>query len=165
MTNEPPPTSARLAAPAAADTVVREIHIEASPETVWEFFVDPEKVVRWKGVATEIDLRPGGRRWLDMHGDRDIAVGEHTVIDPPHHIGFTWGWEGDDLVPPGSSTVDVYLTPQGTGTLVRLEHSGLPDAEQCEKHGAGWTHYLGRLEVAAVGGDPGPDAFAEPPAE
>ena len=32
-----------------------------------------------------------------MHGDRDIAVGEHTVIDPPHHLGFTWGWEGDDL--------------------------------------------------------------------
>jgi uncharacterized protein YndB with AHSA1/START domain len=143
-----------------ADAVVREIYIEASPETVWEFFVDPEKVVLWKGVATEIELRPGGRRWLDMHGDRDIAVGEHTVIDPPRHIGFTWGWEGDDLVPPGSSTVDVFLTEEAGGTRVRLEHRGLPSAEQREKHGGGWEYYLGRLAVAAVGDDPGPDQFA-----
>jgi len=159
MTNEP-----QAAAAGAATSVVREIYIEASPETIWEFFVDPEKVVRWKGVATEIDLRPGGRRWLDMHGGRDIADGEHTVIDPPRHIGFTWGWEGDDLIPPGSSTVDVYLTPEGSGTRVRLEHTNLPNAEQAEKHGEGWAHYLERLAVAATGSDPGPDAYAEPPA-
>ncbi len=161
MTNEP----VTAAEATGVDAVVREIQIEASPETVWEFFVDPEKIVRWQGVATEIDLRPAGRRWLDMHGGRDIADGVHTVIDPPRHIGFTWGWEGDEGLPPGSSTVDVYLTPQGTGTLVRLEHSGLPTAEQAEKHGEGWTHYLGRLEVAATGGDPGDDAFAAPPGE
>ncbi|TMJ36571.1 MAG: transcriptional regulator, partial [Alphaproteobacteria bacterium] len=41
--------------------------------------------------------------------------------------------------------------------LVRLTHSGLPDREACTSHEKGWTHYLGRLVVAAAGGDPGPD--------
>ena len=29
--------------------VEREIEIAASPETIWEFLVDPEKVARWFG--------------------------------------------------------------------------------------------------------------------
>ena len=39
-----------------------------------------------------------------------------------------------------------------------MTHSGLPDPEACASHEQGWTHYLGRLAVAAAGGDPGPDA-------
>ena len=30
-------------------TVERELAIDASPETVWEFLVDPEKLARWFG--------------------------------------------------------------------------------------------------------------------
>jgi hypothetical protein len=43
------------------------------------------------------------------------------------------------------------------GTLLRMTHSGLPDAEACASHEQGWTHYLGRLAVATAGGDPGRD--------
>ena len=36
---------------ATETTVVeRELAIAASPETVWEFFVDPEKMTRWMGI-------------------------------------------------------------------------------------------------------------------
>ena len=39
----------------------RELQIDASPETVWEFLVDPEKVARWKGLpAMAFDPEPGG---------------------------------------------------------------------------------------------------------
>jgi len=31
-------------------SVERTISIAASPETVWEFFIDPEKLTRWKGM-------------------------------------------------------------------------------------------------------------------
>ena len=38
----------------------RELQIDASPETVWEFLVDPEKVARWKGLpAMAFDPRAG----------------------------------------------------------------------------------------------------------
>jgi hypothetical protein len=40
-----------------------------------------------------------------------------------------------------------------------MTHSGLPDAEACLSHEQGWAHYLGRLAVAAAGGDPGPDTM------
>ena len=37
----------------------RVLQIDASPETVWEFLVDPEKVARWKGLpATAFDASP-----------------------------------------------------------------------------------------------------------
>jgi hypothetical protein len=46
---------------------------------------------------------------------------------------------------------------QPDGTLLRMTHTGLPNAEQCASHAAGWAHYLGRLAEVAAGRDPGPD--------
>ena len=60
-------------------------------------------------------------------------------------------------MPPGSSLIEIDLLDRDGGTLLRMTHSGLPDAEECASHEKGWTYYLGRLEVAAAGGDPGPD--------
>ncbi len=69
------------------------------------------------------------------------------------------------MVPPGSSLVEIDLIEQPDGTLVRLTHSGLPNAEQCASHSEGWAHYLGRLAAVAAGRDPGPDPFhGHPPA-
>jgi hypothetical protein len=51
----------------------------------------------------------------------------------------------------------VTLTADGDGTTLVLRHSRLPSAEMVEQHSQGWAHYLGRLAVAAAGGDPGPD--------
>ena len=61
---------------------------------------------------------------------------------------FTWGWEsGDIVVPPGGSTVEVTLVPDGDHTIVRLVHSHLP-SDSANGHAAGWDHYLPRLEIA-----------------
>jgi uncharacterized protein (TIGR03086 family) len=75
---------------------------------------------------------------------------------------FTWGWEGDDELPPGTSTVTVTLTPTAGGTEVRLVHDGLTDA-QAARHAEGWNHYLDRLVVAAQNSDAGPDEWAAAP--
>ena len=40
--------------------VERTISIDASPETVWEFFVDPEKLKQWKGIDAKLEPQPGG---------------------------------------------------------------------------------------------------------
>lgn len=159
MTSEPPSVTPS----AGDDVVVREIRIRARPETVWGFFMDPAKVTQWKGVSAQIDARAGGARRIDIHGDRDIATGEHVLIEPYRRLVFTWGWEGDELVPPGSSTVEVTFTPEGDETVVRLEHRDLPSADQRVKHAMGWDHYLARLGIAATGGDPGPDEMMMPP--
>ena len=41
---------------ASTETAVsREIQIAASPETVWEFLVQPEKATRWMGQAAALE--------------------------------------------------------------------------------------------------------------
>jgi uncharacterized protein YndB with AHSA1/START domain len=54
-----------------------------------------------------------------------VAIGSYIEIDPPHRVVFTWAWEGDTT--PGSKPglVEVTLTPDGDGTLVRLIHRGV----------------------------------------
>jgi uncharacterized protein YndB with AHSA1/START domain len=137
---------------------VREVRIEARPETVFEFFTDPDKMVRWKGREATLEPSPGGTYRVTIN-DLAVARGEYVEVDRPRRVVFTWGGEGTNPVPPGSSTVEVELTPDGDGTLLRLTHRGLPEAE-VEEHAHGWDHFLPRLATAAAGGDPGPDPMS-----
>ena len=76
-------------------------------------------------------------------------------------VVFTFGWdEKDHPIPPGSTTIEITLHPEGDKTRVRLVHRGLP-ADAVDDHGEGWAHYLERLALAATGGDPGPDVIAD----
>lgn len=139
------------------DVVVREIRIAARPETVFSFFTDPAKMVRWKGRQATLDPRPGGVYRVDIDG-KHIARGEFVEIVPYRRIVFTWGWEGGEPVPPGSSTVEIVLVPDGDFTILRLTHQGLPAATR-DSHREGWEHYLARLALAAAGTDPGQDSW------
>jgi uncharacterized protein YndB with AHSA1/START domain len=145
--------------PEVATVVEREIRIAARPEIVFEFFVDPEKMKQWKGRQAELDPRPGGIYRVEIN-EQAIARGEYVEIDAPSRVVFTWGWEGQEAgdgehaVPPGSSRVEVDLTPDGDGTLVRLRHFDLAEQSR-EIHGEGWDLYLGRLAKAAAGEHPG----------
>lgn len=141
--------------------VEREVRIDASPEVVFGFLVDPEQVTRWMGAEAVLEARPGGMYRVKI-SEQAIARGEFTVVESSREVAFTWGWEGEEMpVPPGSSLVTVTLTPDGDGTIVRLVHTGLPTEEMATEHTRGWDHYLDRLAVAATGGHPGPDVFAE----
>jgi uncharacterized protein YndB with AHSA1/START domain len=145
-------------------TVEREIAIAARPETVWAFLVDPEKATRWMGETAELDPRPGGIYRVGVIPG-NTAAGEFVEVDPPRRLVWTWGWEagheGEHAVPPGSSTIEVELIPDGEGTTLRFTHSGLPGAEAVKQHAHGWEHYLGRLQTAAAGGDPGRDPWLD----
>lgn len=76
-----------------------------------------------------------------------------------HRLAYSFGWEGSDIVPPGSSLIESDLIEQPPGTLLRLTQTGLPSAEQCAGHAEGWAHYLERLGQVASGRDPGPDPW------
>lgn len=123
---------------------------------MFAFLTDPQKMVRWMGTEATLDPRPGGVYRVNVTG-RDTARGEFVEVVPYTRVVFTWGWEGEVFpVPPGSSVVEISLTPDGDGTVVHLRHSELPEAMR-RFHRFGWEHALGRLAVAAPGGDPGPD--------
>lgn len=143
--------------PETSDTsLVLTERIDAAPDVVFDFFVDPVKILRWMGTDVEIDPRPGGTFWLNVTG-QDIASGAYLAVEPPHRVVFTWGWEGSTDVPPGSSTVTITLTAEGDKTLVELRHNGLPGGD--DAHGRGWAHFIARLVTVSEGRDPGPDEY------
>ena len=145
---------------AATDTTVyeRTLAIDASPETVWEFLVDPEKLMRWKGINADLETQPGGIFRCEVIPGH-IARGEYVELDKPNRLVFTWGWDENEGVPPGSSTIEIELATDGEGTSLRFVHRDLPNAEAIASHAHGWDHYLPRLETAAGGGDPGEDPW------
>lgn len=138
--------------------VEREVRIDAPADVIFKFFVDPEHMVRWMGVDADLDARPGGVFRVNVTG-QDIARGQYVEVSPSERVVFTWGWEGEaNPVRPGSSTVEVTLVPDGSATVVRLRHLGLPGGPT-DPHAEGWDHYLGRLVAAAASGDAGADPW------
>jgi uncharacterized protein YndB with AHSA1/START domain len=147
---------------AETTSVIRELAIAARPETIWEFLVDPEKATRWMGQTASFEPRPGGVYRCDVIPGH-VASGEFVEVDAPRRLVFTWGWEpgkdGPNPVPPGSSTIEIELVPDGSGTTLRFTHTGLPSSEAAESHAHGWDHYLARLDTVARGDDPGEDPW------
>jgi uncharacterized protein YndB with AHSA1/START domain len=143
----------------ATETVVeRELVIAASPETVWDLLVDPAKASAWMGMQSWSEPTPGGVYRVEVIPGK-IASGEYVELDPPNRLVFTWGWEGESAVPPGSSTIEFELSADGDGTRLRFVHSGLPSAESAGSHSHGWDHYFARLAIAARGDNPGADPW------
>jgi uncharacterized protein YndB with AHSA1/START domain len=170
------------ATPPKTSVVEHEVRVGARPETVFSYFTDPAKMVRWMGAEATLDPRPGGvcrivfrpseARIVDVRtafgareekpapsSDARAILGEFVDVDPYRRIAFTWGWEQELFaVPPASTAVEVSFTPDHGETVVHVAHRQLP-ADAVEFHRAGWEHYLGRLALAAEGGDPGPDPW------
>jgi len=134
----------------------RETHIAAPRASVFAFLTDPEKIVQWMGTAATTEVHPGGLYLLKGVGSA-TARGAFREVVPVHRLAYSFGWEGNEEVPPGSSLIEIDLVEQDGGTLLRMTHSGLPSAEQRAGHNNGWAHYLDRLTKVAAGRDPGPD--------
>ncbi len=131
--------------------IEREVRIAAPPDIVLGFFTDPARVSTWMATRAQIDPRPRGRLRLEFDrpdGSTDVAIGEFVELSA-RRVVFTWGFEGGVNLPPGASQVEITLTPEGSGTLLRLVHRGLP-ADEREAHDGGWGYFLGRLAEAAA---------------
>ena len=130
------------------------IDIEATPEVVFEFLVTDSGMTSWMGQWASLDPVPGGRFAVDIAGYP--ARGSFLEVDPPRRVTLSWGFAGNEDLPPGSSTVSFELTPISAGTRVEVIHRGLPD-EDVPGHATGWSHFLPRLARAAVGEQLQPD--------
>jgi uncharacterized protein YndB with AHSA1/START domain len=139
-----------------SSNIVVERRVSASPETIFRFFTDPDRWMRWQGVDAVIEARPGGVFRVNVTGD-GYASGEFTEVVPDRRVVFTWGWERPDSpVSPGTSIVEIELIPDGRETIVRLTHKGLP-GEARDIHRQGWENYTYRLAAVSEERDPGPD--------
>lgn len=132
------------------DPLIASIRIAAPPDVVFPYFIDPALLARWFGDATGSTPEPGGAFALAFDESTSVQ-GQFVTIDPPKRVVFTWGVPGSDVLPPGSTTVEIVLTADGSDTVVDLTHHDLPGSEVAS-HQAGWTGLLRKLERAAGDG-------------
>jgi uncharacterized protein YndB with AHSA1/START domain len=142
-----------------------DVFIAASPQTVWQFWIDPERMCEWWGIKAELDPHPGGIYRVTMSDDGPVMSGAYVDLDPYERLVFLFGWEdGRHGIAPRSTRVEVRLTPEGNGTRLILRHCELPTDEAIDQHQQGWVHFLGELArmagPAGDHGDPAPEAGA-----
>lgn len=121
----------------------------ASPERVFDAWLDPEKARRFlyateKGemVRVEIEARVGGRYSIvERRAGQDVEhTGEYLEIDRPHRLVFTL------QVPLYSEEVDrvtLDIEPADGGCELTLVHETSP--EWADQSGEGWRMILDSL--------------------
>ena len=137
--------------------VRRETQVPAPRPTVFAFFTDPDKLVRWMGNAATLEPHPGGLYLLNDISGSATARGTFKEVVPVHRLAYSFGWDHSTEVPAGSSLIEIDLEERDGGTLVRFTHSGLPNEQQRVEHEKGWIHYIDRLTKVLSGEAVGPD--------
>jgi uncharacterized protein YndB with AHSA1/START domain len=132
----------------SADTLTATVRIAAPPTAVFPYLTDPALLAQWFGDATGTVPEPGGVFALDIDGGGS-SRGQFVTIDPPNRVVFTWGIPGSAVLQPGSTTVEIVLTPDGPDTIVELTHRDLPPT-QLASHQSGWARLLDRLAHTAT---------------
>lgn len=130
----------------AAPTARVQRIMPATPEVVFDEWLDPEALTEWmcprpnRVVGLVLEPRVGGSVQFDVEasGSRVLIAGRFLAIDRPRLLRFTWshsGWTDPTAV----SVVNVAFEPHGEDqTLMSIEHSLLP-TEALDDHQNGWT--------------------------
>lgn len=130
----------------------------ASPERVFDAFLDPEKAGRFmfatatgQMVRAEVDARVGGEYvFTDRRGEEDVEhFGRYLEIDRPRRLVFSFSVDRAD---PDGDRVAIDIVPLESGCELTLTHEMKPEwADYAGRTTEGWT---GMLEgLAAVLGE------------
>jgi uncharacterized protein YndB with AHSA1/START domain len=139
-------------------SIEREIHVEASPEVVFDVITSPHHLAEWWPDEAVLEPTPGFVGEL-VFGDRaspDAQIPALTVVDaePPRLFSFRWVYPDDEAAVPGNSLLVTFeLTPSAGGTLVKMTETGFREKgwevavlEQAyREHVEGWDHFIPRL--------------------
>lgn len=132
-------------------TIEQTVRIAARPETIWSFWTDPARLAEWWGTEAEVLPEPGGLFRVVMESG-PVMRGSFVELDPPQRLVFTFGWEQNapgQALAPGSTRVEVTLTPDGGETVVQLRHFEMPTTHAGD-HEKGWQHFVGECLPAAI---------------
>ena len=143
-------------------TIEREIHIDASPEVVFDVVSSPEHLREWWPDEAEFPPVPGGAGRIGF-GDFSTGAGtwvQFTVVDAvPHRLfSFRWTHADGEAAALGNSMLVVFeLEPAGSGTRLRMTETGFRErgwdaakvAAEHADHVSGWDFFLPRLPVYA----------------
>jgi uncharacterized protein YndB with AHSA1/START domain len=146
----------------AADSIEREILIEAPAEVVWRVITEPSQISRWFSDEAEVQARTGADGTLTWRpGGRDGSQEADTIVpirvvdaEPYRRFSFRWGHPREASPDEGNSAlVEFSLTEEAHGTRLRVLESGIGAVKHddegktryLESHEQGWERHLGEL--------------------
>ena len=138
------------------DTILRiEREFKASPEVVYNAWVDPEILTKWwgpEGMTTpeiELNTHEGGS-WTttleSAEGNRVTTSGEYKVLEPPSRLVFTWAWAQEDGSRGAETEVEITLNKSGAGTHMTLIQGTFADMAARDNHNMGWSSSFNDLD-------------------
>jgi uncharacterized protein YndB with AHSA1/START domain len=144
-------------------TIEREIHVQASPEVLFEVVSRPEHLKEWWPDDVSLKSSAPGATGELIWGDEEhprAHVEAMTVVesDPPRRFAFRWIYAADEEPAPGNSMLVTFeLTPSASGTLLRMTETGFRERgweaavleEAYRDHVEGWDYYIPRLGAYA----------------
>jgi uncharacterized protein YndB with AHSA1/START domain len=140
-------------------TLERHIHIEASPEVVFEVVSRPEHIREWWSDDAHLEPVPGAVGEV-VFGDREHVAPITVVdVDPPRRFSFRWvSPEGVPAAAGNSLLVTFDLEPTADGTLLRLTETGFREKgwetavleEAYREHETGWDRFIPQLGAYAA---------------
>ena len=157
--------SLRIRSTAAMEygTIERELHIEASPEVVFDVISSPQHIRDWWSAETQIEPMAGSTSELTWRDEASggVNVVPITVIDvePPRRFSFRWTQRpGEAPTATNSLLVTFELSPSGAGTLLRLTETGFRERgwdiavleQTYQEHVTGWDFFLPRIAERAA---------------
>lgn len=95
-----------------------------SIEKVWQAITDRDAMQKWYFDFQEFKPEVGFefRFWGGPADDRQyLHICEITEVVPNRKLSYSWRYDGY----PGQTVVSFELSPEGSGTKVKLSHSGL----------------------------------------
>jgi uncharacterized protein YndB with AHSA1/START domain len=135
--------------PSAARVVVRR-SIKASPEEIFDAWLDPDSLAAWMRpraitrTTVTVDAREQGRFEIVMqHPDGPLVhTGTYRRIERPRRLVFTWISPATEQ---RESLVTVDLIAGAGVTEVVVTHEQLPGESAAPSHVEGWNDALGLL--------------------
>lgn len=146
------------------DTIEKHILIDAPAETVYQVITEPDQITQWFTDAADLDPVPGREGSLTF---ADRATSQRMAVrltvqaaEPPHRFAFRWAYPDGEQPREGNSLlVEFTLTPEGTGTRLRVTETGFaalgtPEQDKAsyyQDHDKGWDTHLASLQNYVAG--------------
>jgi uncharacterized protein YndB with AHSA1/START domain len=93
------------------------------------------------------DVRAGGKYTVTFRtedGEQHQVGGVYREVIPNEKLVFTWAWRS---TPERESLVTVLIQPDGTGSLLTLQHEKFFDEPARDRHREGWSGCLDKLVI------------------
>jgi len=118
-----PKEAPSAAANQARTSLHQEIELKALPQRIYEIILDSKQFAAFTGMPATIDPAAGGA--FSMFGG--MIVGRNVELVPTQRI--VQAWRPTHWDPGVYSVVKFVLKPQGSGTMLILDHTGFPEGE------------------------------------